>query len=202
MGSKELIESLWKAADEKIQAIRHEAEAKAEKIKEEAARRGEQLRQDHARSESAASGEYRRTQLAAANTRARDLRLAAEQALSERLREAARSTLHDLRDGNYSDIFAVMAREVPSLPWQSVRVNPGDVDLAKQHFPDAEIIPDDQISGGMDATAEDGTIRVVNTFERRLERIWMDLLPALMRDVYEQCQPLSESEDREESKKP
>ena len=42
------------------------------------------------------------------------------------------------------------------------------------------------ITGGMDAAMEDGTIRVINTFEKRLELAWADLLPLLISDVYQE----------------
>ncbi len=65
-------------------------------------------------------------------------------------------------------------------------MNPADIGLAKRHFPGAEIVPDETISGGMDATAEDGAIRVMNTFEKRLERAWREMLPLLIKDVYQE----------------
>jgi len=187
MGSRELIESLRKAADEKIQAIQQDAETETRKIKAEAVRRKDELRQDYARVQSAEAEEYGRARLAEANSRARALRLAAEQDLAERLQAAARSSLLRLRGTGYSRVFAALAQELPPLAWQSVSVNPEDVDLAKQQFPNAEIIPDEKISGGVDAAAEEGKIRVKNTFEKRLERMWMHTLPVLMDDAGVQC---------------
>ena len=43
------------------------------------------------------------------------------------------------------------------------------------------------ITGGMDAETADGAIRVVNTFEKRIERAWADLLPLLIKDVYQEA---------------
>jgi hypothetical protein len=45
-----------------------------------------------------------------------------------------------------------------------VRVHPADIDLARKHLSDAEIVPMETITGGMDAAMADGTIRVINTF--------------------------------------
>jgi vacuolar-type H+-ATPase subunit E/Vma4 len=67
-----------------------------------------------------------------------------------------------------------------------VRVNPEDVALAGKYFPGAEIIPDRNITGGMDASTADGTIRIINTFEKRMERAWTDMLPVLIKDVYQE----------------
>ncbi|HAK59322.1 MAG TPA: hypothetical protein DCO77_02920 [Nitrospiraceae bacterium] len=199
MGSRELIESLRKAADEKIQAIQQDAETETRKIKAEAVRRKDELRQDYARVQSAEAEEYGRARLAEANSRARALRLAAEQALAQRLQAAARSSLHSLRGTGYPGIFAALAQELPPLAWDSVRVNPEDVGLAKKQFPNAEIVADEEISGGMDAAAEGGRVRVVNTFEKRLERMWMHMLPALMTDAGEQDQPPSEKGKKHET---
>jgi V/A-type H+-transporting ATPase subunit E len=38
----------------------------------------------------------------------------------------------------------------------------------------------------VDATAEGGAIRVVNTLEKRLERAWREMLPLLIKDVYQE----------------
>ena len=67
-----------------------------------------------------------------------------------------------------------------------MRVNPEDIELAKAYFPDSEIIPDGNISGGLDVLTGDGRIRVINTFEKRLERAWADMLPELIRDIYKE----------------
>jgi vacuolar-type H+-ATPase subunit E/Vma4 len=67
-----------------------------------------------------------------------------------------------------------------------VRVHPADIDLARKHLSDAEIVPVETITGGMDAAMEDETVRVINTFEKRLELAWADLLPLLISDVYQE----------------
>jgi V/A-type H+-transporting ATPase subunit E len=54
-------------------------------------------------------------------------------------------------------------------------------------FPDAEVIADESISGGLDAATAGGRIRVVNTFEKRLERAWPILLPEMIRAVYHEA---------------
>ena len=56
--------------------------------------------------------------------------------------------------------------------------------LQRNIFPDAEIKADPSITGGIDADAEDGRIRIVNTFEKEKDlRGWTDMLPEIIRDV-------------------
>lgn len=184
MGCKELIESLRRVADEKIIAIWSEAEGEADRIRADAARSVERLRADSERKKSLAAGEKSLRALSDANSAARMRRLAAEKEVSDRLFALAADSLARLRDSGYRDVFKALARELPPLPWKTVRVNPDDAALAKEHFPAAEIVPDRTISGGLDAATEGGKIRVVNTFEKRLERTWADALPLMMRDVY------------------
>jgi V/A-type H+-transporting ATPase subunit E len=64
-------------------------------------------------------------------------------------------------------------------------VNPEDVGFAKNIFAGADIIPDKTIAGGVDAMTDGGEIRVINTFEKRLERAWVDMLPELLKKVYD-----------------
>ncbi len=185
MGCKELIESLRKVADDKILAVWNEVEREAEKIKGEVSQKVEQTRSEFERKKSAAAGEKIARALSDANSAVRARRLAMEKEVSERLFSLALASLAKLRNSGYPEAFKVMARELPPLPWRTVRVNPGDTALAKKHFPDAEIVSDGTITGGMDAMTEAGKIRVINTFEKRLERTWPDVLPGLIKDVYE-----------------
>jgi len=184
MSCKELIDSLKKAADERVLLMRQEAEQEAAAAKADVARRLEQRRDEAKRREAAAQRDANAQALSAANNRAREIRLMAEKELSARLEAAAVSSLPALRNTGYETAFGKMARELPALAWHTVRVNPGDVALAGTYFPGAEIVQDRNITGGMDASTKDGSIRVINTFEKRLERSWSDLLPLLIRDVY------------------
>jgi vacuolar-type H+-ATPase subunit E/Vma4 len=184
MSCKELITSLKKAADEKVLVIRHEVEQEAGAARADVARRLEQRRDEAKKKEAAALRDANAQALSAANNRAREIRLAAEKELSARLEAAAASSLSALRKTGYETAFRKMAQELPALAWHAVRVNPGDVELAGRYFPGAEIVPDRQITGGMDVSTKDGSIRVINTFEKRMERAWSDMLPLLIRDVY------------------
>jgi V/A-type H+/Na+-transporting ATPase subunit E len=186
MSVRELVESLRKAGDEKVCALWREAEDEAGAIRTEIEDRIGRMRADSGRVLAARVDALLTAAIGEAKNRARFSRLNAERTLSERLFSAASSALRRLRDDRYPALFEKLALELPSLDWQVVQVNPGDVGFAKKYFPKAEIVPDDKITGGMDATAEGGAIRVINTFEKRLERSWLDLLPDLIKDVYKE----------------
>ena len=184
MSCRELIDSLKKAADERVLLMRQEAEREAGAAKADVARRLEQRRDEAKRREAVVQRDANARALSAANNRARGIRLSAEKELSARLEAAAASSLPALRKAGYETAFEKMARELPVLAWHTVRANPGDIALAEKYFPGAEIVPDLNITGGMDVSTKDGSIRVINTFEKRLERAWSDMLPLLIRDVY------------------
>ncbi len=114
------------------------------------------------------SGDELRRARAEASSRARALRLDAEETLADSLYSIARFSLHQLRDDRYPAVFEKLVRELPALQWKSVRVNTADVDLARKYFPDAEISPVGHISGGVEVTMADGAIRVINTFEKEI----------------------------------
>jgi V/A-type H+/Na+-transporting ATPase subunit E len=186
MSSRELIESLRRAGDEKARQLREEAERDAEALRLDVSRKVEELRIRYADELATATREEMRNALAEAGHRACALRLAAEKTLADRLLLLARSFLHELRKDGYPAVFEKLVLELPPLPWKLVRVHPADVGSARKYFPDAEIVPAETIAGGLDAEITDGTIRVVNTFEKRLERSWDELLPHLIRDVYQE----------------
>jgi V/A-type H+-transporting ATPase subunit E len=186
MGCKELIDSLRASGNDKIRALRADAEQEAERLRADAAKRIEEVRQRHERERQAEAAKLTEALLAQAQAEARRIRIRSERALAERLAALARSSLPALRNVGYDDVFASFVRELPQLPWKTVQVNPRDAALAKAHFPDAEVGPDEGVAGGMIAVSEADRLRVVNTFEKRLERKWEDMLPEIMREVLEQ----------------
>ncbi len=196
MSSKELIESLRRSGDEKIRLLRQEAEQEAGTVRTTATARIEGLRKRYADQLSTATGEETIRALAEAANRARALKLAAEKVLSERLLSASRAALQQLRGATYPAIFEKMVLELPSLAWNLVRVHPADVNLARKYFPEAEIVPVETISGGVDVTIRDGTIRVINTLEKRLERAWNELLPPMVKDAYREISDGASPETR------
>ena len=104
--------------------------------------------------------------------------------LSDRLYRIACSVLPLLRNQDYQRAFRNLAAEMPPLTWKTVRVNTDDVEEAREHFPEAAIVADPDISGGIDAETENGKIRVINTFNKRLERAWEEIIPNLMKEDY------------------
>jgi V/A-type H+-transporting ATPase subunit E len=186
MGCKELIESLRASGDGKVRALRAEAEQEADRVRAEAAKRIEAIRERHLRDRQAAAAKQTEAVLAKANEEARRIRIRSERDLANRLAGLARASLSSLRNVGYGDVFVSFIHELPPFPWKTVRVSPADVDLAKTHFPDAEIAPDKDISGGLVVVSEGERVRVVNTFEKRLERKWEDMLPEIIAEVREQ----------------
>ena len=186
MGSRELIESLRRAGEENIRLLRKDAEQEAEAMQASLSRQIAELSRHYADELAAAGNEETRLASAEAGSRVRSIRLAAEKTLSDRLFSIVHASLAQLRNDDYPAIFEKLVQELPALPWKLVRVHPADLELARTHIPDAEIVPVGTISGGMDAEMADGTIRVINTFEKRFELAWGDLLPLLISDAYEE----------------
>jgi len=183
MGCKELIGSLRAAGDEKLKAILVEAEQEAERIRADTARRIETLQEQHAMKHAAEAAKLSESLMAEANRTVRAIGLRTERDLAERLYAAARASLHTLRNAGYRDVFTGFARELPRFTWKTVRVNPGDVALAREQFPGADVLAEPGIIGGLEAESEGDHVRVVNTFEKRLERMWEEMLPDIMKEV-------------------
>ena len=187
MGSQELILSLRRAGEENIRRLQQDAEREAELLRASLSGKIGELRRRTADELEIFAREETRRILAEEGGRARSIRLGAEKALSDRLLSIALASLEQLRQKGYPALFEKMVSELPPLPWKTVRVHPVDKELAHRLFPDAEIVPEETIRGGIDAATADGAIRVVNTFEKRVERVWADLLPLLINDVYQEA---------------
>jgi V/A-type H+-transporting ATPase subunit E len=184
MNCEELIEALWLEAEKKIATIIRETGEVETRINKEALLRINRLREDSQHRCSSASKKRTEETLSEAEKKARLINIAEDLKLAERLYRMSQASLCKLRNRDYQGSFRIMAEELPPLPWMTVRVNPEDAGLAQEHFPEAGIIIDDNISGGMDVMTDDGKIRVINTLEKRLERAWGDILPHIMKEFY------------------
>lgn len=184
MGYKELIESLQREAEENVKEVWHEAKAQAEKLKAETDKKLELMKQQYAEMQSSAAKEQAEEILSETKSEVQRIKLSTEAALSKRLYPIALSYSSSLRNERYKDVFSALAGEVPPFKWHTVKVNPADKGLAKEYFPDSEIVSDPEITCGMEVVAEDSRIRIINTFEKRLENAWPEMVTALIKDVY------------------
>ncbi len=180
MGAAELIDALRREGEEKVRVIRRQAEEEAERLRDAAAARLDKLREDYRKDQTAAIAAMERGILAEAERKARQITLLAEMELAERLLDLARRLLPILRTGDYACTFSFLAAELPPSAWETVRVNPADAEMAASAFAGAEVVPDENITGGMDVQTEGGRVRVVNTLNKRLERGWPGLVAELM----------------------
>lgn len=186
MPYKELIASLESEADEKIRSIWEEAKDKAGNLKSKAGEKMMELARKQADLQAEAAGEMSGALLREASEKAREIKLSEENMLAQRLYKIALSSLPFLRKDNYGVVFRALSGELPPFKWQEVRVNPEDSGLAAEFFPAAEIIADSAIVGGLEASALSGGVKVINTFEKRLEKAWPEIiLPGLLEEIHE-----------------
>jgi len=183
MGYRELIEALRREGEERRAALCLETEAEAARLEAECAaeleaigRRQAQLRQTLGRREAGLV-------LAEARRQADQLRLEAENRLAGRCSDLARSLLPEMGSAGGSELFGRLAAELFAAQWQTVRVRPGDAAEARRLFPQAVVESDAALAGGLQAAAGEGRVLIDNTLEKRLERGWPELLPALRRAV-------------------
>ena len=188
MGYNKLIESLRRQGNEKIRKIWDDAGAGAEKIRAEASRDIALIEARYRKRISEEVKAQERGILSEAEKNARVIKLSAEKVLSGRVFSLALLCLNELRDENYGVIFEDLVKELPHARWEDVRVNAEDVQIARKYFAGAKIITDNSISCGFEVFLEKGKIHISNTFEKRLEKAWHDILPLLIRDIYKEVQ--------------
>ena len=183
MGSEELLAALRGEGEKMAGVIRQEADAEAARLKDEAADRLARLREQFEQEQARAISAENSAILAEAERTARRTQLAGDERLAERLYNLALRLLPLLRDKDYTGIFDRLAAELPPLEWETVLVNPADAEIAGHLFPGADIVSESAICGGMEAVAEGGRIKVINTLKKRLERGWPELLPLLIEET-------------------
>ena len=180
MGLDELINTLKKNEQKQIDDIWQAVKSEAETIRRQVAEEIAATTKNHAEQLASACQKSMRSIFSETETKTREKKLFAYQALDQALRNAAVKLLPVLREQNYEKIFAVLAAELPERQWEKIIANPADQELAARFFAANIIAPDPEISGGLQALTANGKIMVDNTFEKRLERKWLYILPAII----------------------
>jgi len=184
MGYRELIKELDREAEERISTLRQQAEQELARFEREVGEELDRLHKERDGLRTRASRDASRTILADGEKKVLEMRVTAMRELSERLHHTALSLLPELCSDGYGQLFGALAAELPDFPWETVRINPRDREMACHHFPTAKIVADDNICGGMEVRADQGRICIINTLEKRLERAWPELLPELIIAAY------------------
>ena len=184
MGVDALIASLRTHHQQQIGEIWQEAEAQAAVLQKKADDDINDTRADFDSRLTAASASEEESIQHQLRDRKRQLLLQAEQRLAARLKKQAEQLLDRLRDQEYDHVFKKLVAELPERKWDKVRVNPADVDLIRTCLPQVPVEPDTTIIGGLVVAAVREAVQVDNTFEKRLEKIWPELLPEMVGEIY------------------
>jgi vacuolar-type H+-ATPase subunit E/Vma4 len=183
LGLEELINTLRKNEQKQIDDIWQQARAEADSIREQVAQAIAKITEEHADQLASACQKSVRGIVAEADIKARKKKLFAYQGLDEVLHATALKQLPKLRELNYENVFAQLVKELPDNQWERIIVNPSDVYLATEFFNKDIVQPDAAITGGLIALNAGGKIIVDNTFEKRLERKWSQILPELIKRI-------------------
>ncbi|MDX1775889.1 MAG: V-type ATP synthase subunit E [Desulfobulbales bacterium] len=180
MGLQELLDSLRANERQQIDAIWQAAKDEAEKLRQQVDEATAEITKKHAEELDSACQKSMRSIYSETESSVRTKKLFAYNALEQSLKKTAKDLLPALRSENYEGEFAGLVAEIPEEKWEKVVVNSADVNLAAKFF-SADIIeatPD--ISGGLLVTTAESEMVIDNTFEKRLERIWHRILPAII----------------------
>jgi vacuolar-type H+-ATPase subunit E/Vma4 len=183
VGLEELLNTLKKNEQKQIDDIWQAAQNQAEILRTQVAEAITQSTKSHAEQLASACQKSMRSIFLETEIKTREKKLYAYQALDQALRNAAILQLPQLREHNYEETFADLVAELPERQWEKIVVNPGDLDLAGKFFAADIVHPDAAISGGLVAVTANGRIIVDNTFEKRLERKWQQILPAIIAEL-------------------
>ncbi len=180
MGLQELLDSLKKNEQKQIDDIWQATKNEAGTLRQQVDEAITDITKNHAVQLDSACRKSRRSIFAETEIKAREQKLFTYQKLDQALLNTAVKLLPGLRNQRYETVFACLAAELPARQWEKVVVNPADMGLAARFFAADIVQPDPTISGGITATAAEGKITVANTFEKRLERKWLHILPKII----------------------
>lgn len=189
MSIEQLINSLKEKQRSKTEELWREAKAEATGAQKRCSEKILNLQRDHERRIEQAVRQQAESLLTDTRRRCRKECLEAEERTVNRLKNLAVCLLPSLRDDTYPDLFSRLTAEIPARRWHHVIVNPEDVDLAAELFPEAEIQTDRGIQGGLIVENKNREIAVCNTLEKRLEKSWPQLMPLLLKELHSKYVP-------------
>ncbi len=180
MGEHELQNALRREAGSRIHALWAEAETEVARQRATLAAELDSLQREFADQVRAESLAVRRLSLAATAQAERHCRLLAETSLAERLRGLARQVLVEMAAADRERSWQASVAGLPEICWESLLVAAADAARARRDFPQAAVEIDDDLLGGVIATAANGRIVIDNSLAGRLARGWPELLPELL----------------------
>ena len=183
MGQQELEAALRREGEEKAREIWRAVENEADRLRRETAAVLDLQQQAGKVRLTTEISDIFVTARSGARKKAQYCRAIAEHDLSVRLKLLAVQLLEKLALQGGEDLFSALADEIPKHDWCKVMVHPRDLNLAKGRFPTAEIETMEQISGGLKVENLEGRIVVINSLEKRIEHLWPELLPEMMREL-------------------
>jgi vacuolar-type H+-ATPase subunit E/Vma4 len=186
LGLEELIDTLRKKEQSQIEDIWQTAKNEAESLRKQITEAIAEITRNHAEQLDSACQRSMRTIFSDANTKTRRKKLLAYKFLDQALQATALKQLSSLRKQNYDSVFAKLVGELPERQWEKIFVNPADLKMAAKFFTADIIEPDSSICGGLIAITAENKIIVENTFKKRLERKWFQILPAIIANIEKQ----------------
>ena len=197
MGLEELLSTLRKNEQKQIDDIWQAAKSEAEALRKQVAEATADIKRKHDEQLASACQKSMRSIFSETETKARERKLNAYQALDQALQNAAVKQLPVLREQNYELIFKKLVDELPGRKWEKVVVNPADLKLAAKFFAADIIHTDAAISGGLSASTANGKIIVDNTFEKRLEKKWFHIFPTIIAELKKRYEKSGTAENTE-----
>jgi vacuolar-type H+-ATPase subunit E/Vma4 len=197
VGLEELLNTLKNNGQKQTDDIWQAAKKEAEILRAQVAKAISDITKVHADQLASACHKSMRSIFLETEIKTRRKKLFAYQALDLALRNAAVMQLPQLRKQNYKEVFANLVAELPERQWEKIVVNPADLELAVSFFAGDIIHPDSTISGGLLAITANGKIIVDNTFEKRLERKWIHILPPIIAELEKRYEKSGSAENTE-----
>ncbi|HDZ35790.1 MAG TPA: V-type ATP synthase subunit E [Thermococcus sp.] len=200
-GAELIIQEINREAEQKIQYILREAQKEAEKIKGEARKRAEARAEWIMRKAQTQAEIEKQRIIANARLEVRKKRLAVQEALIQEVITALRERLAELPDEEYFPMLVDLAvQAIWELNIDSVVVRSNErtlkllVDrlsefkkaLAEKLGRDVEVTLGEPVPtiGGLIIETADGTVRVDNTFESRIERFEGELRAEIAKALF------------------
>ncbi len=200
-GAERIIQEINREAEQKIQYILSEAQEEANRIKGSAKKRAEARAEWVLRKAQTQAEIEKQRIIAGAKLEVRKRRLALQEELIQKVITELRERLSQLSDEDYFSMLVDLTSEAVDelgMPRAYVRSNERTIELLKGKKGEFESAVAERIGrtvgidfgepvntiGGVIVESEDGSVRVDNTFEARMERFESDLRARIAKALF------------------
>jgi len=185
MSQQKLMERIREKAEEEIEQLKKEHDLQFDQLKNEYEDKRKDIESRFSSEKEKIRNEIKRKMEKSFQKEKLRYDLEIEYFISQKCREHAEKLAEEIWKEAAEDFFKSHKEEFNTGDWETLYVSDSDRNLAEKYFQHSKVVGNEKITRGFIAENKDGTFLIDNTIKSRFEKMWPEILPEIMGQVYE-----------------